>query len=169
MRFFTALLTLSIAAVSIDARMTHKRDGRLHSSRFSKRASNFTLSDMYKGQSFFECVSFFFIINSPVLVFCIELNLLTFFLLSGFNFFTDADPTHGQVEFVSQDEASGSNLAFVQGDGTVIMAVDNSTDLAEGENRKSVRISSKKTYSTGLIIADIYAMPHGCGTWPAFW
>lgn len=49
------------------------------------------------------------------------------------------------------------------------MAVDNTTQLSEGENRKSVRISSKNTYSSGLIIADIYAMPHGCSVWPAFW
>lgn len=33
----------------------------------------------------------------------------------------------------------------------------------------SIRISSKKTYNRGLFIADFKAMPHGCGTWPAYW
>jgi hypothetical protein len=33
----------------------------------------------------------------------------------------------------------------------------------------SVRIHSKKTFDSGLFIADIYAMPIGCSVWPAWW
>ena len=33
----------------------------------------------------------------------------------------------------------------------------------------SVRIQSKRTWNTGLFIADFYAMPHGCAVWPAYW
>lgn len=33
----------------------------------------------------------------------------------------------------------------------------------------SVRISTKKSYTGGLFIADIFAMPHGCSVWPAYW
>lgn len=33
---------------------------------------------------------------------------------------------------------------------------------------RSVRISSKKSYSSGLFIADFGAMPAGCGIWPAW-
>jgi hypothetical protein len=33
----------------------------------------------------------------------------------------------------------------------------------------SIRIVSKKTYDNGLFIADFRSMPHGCGTWPAYW
>lgn len=73
------------------------------------------------------------------------------------------------MNFLSQSDAASKGLAYVQGDGTTIMAVDNYTDLSEGENRNSVRIQSKNTYSTGLIVADIYAMPHGCSVWPAYW
>ncbi|EJD08578.1 glycoside hydrolase family 16 protein [Fomitiporia mediterranea MF3/22] len=87
----------------------------------------------------------------------------------GFDFFTDKDPTNGQVKFLSRDAATGAKLAFVQDDGTTVMAVDNTSNLGDGENRNSVRIQSKKTYSSGLIVADIYAMPHGCSVWPAFW
>lgn len=32
-----------------------------------------------------------------------------------------------------------------------------------------VRISTDKTYDNGLFIADFWAMPHGCGVWPAWW
>ena len=33
----------------------------------------------------------------------------------------------------------------------------------------SIRISSKKSYTGGLFIADFFAMPHGCSVWPAWW
>ncbi|KAI0697837.1 glycoside hydrolase family 16 protein, partial [Cerioporus squamosus] len=84
----------------------------------------------------------------------------------GWNFFTGADPTHGLVKFVDGDEAS--KLAYVQDDGTVVLAVDNSNDLVNG-NRKSVRITTDDSFDRGLFIADIYAMPHGCSVWPAYW
>lgn len=35
--------------------------------------------------------------------------------------------------------------------------------------RPSVRISSNKTYNSGLFILDVKHMPFGCGTWPAYW
>lgn len=49
------------------------------------------------------------------------------------------------------------------------MGVD-STNVASGRGRDSVRVSSKKSYNHGLIILDLDHMPGGaCGTWPAFW
>ena len=33
----------------------------------------------------------------------------------------------------------------------------------------SVRIQTKKTYNSGLFVADFFAMPHGCAVWPAYW
>lgn len=36
--------------------------------------------------------------------------------------------------------------------------------------RQSIRLTSKKSYNSGLIILDLAHMPGGiCGTWPAFW
>lgn len=61
------------------------------------------------------------------------------------------------------------NLSYVQCDGTYVLAVDDTTVLKVGENRDSVRISSKRKFSRGLFIADIWKMPHGCATWPAYW
>ena len=54
-----------------------------------------------------------------------------------FTFYTSSDPTHGSVDFVSKSEAMSSGLAYVQDDGTVVLGVDDTTQLSVGENRKS--------------------------------
>jgi hypothetical protein len=90
-------------------------------------------------------------------------------LSSNFDFFTGSDPTGGTVDFVNGQEAMSTGLAYVQDDNTTVIGVDAKTQLSVGQNRKSVRISSKKAYDTGLFIADFFAAPHGCGTWPAYW
>jgi len=102
----------------------------------------FKLEDMYQGQDF----------------------------LNEWDFFTGPDPTHGLVDYQSKQGAVDNGLAFVQDDGTTVLAVDDKTVLGPGQsNRKSVRISTKKTYNSGLFIADFWAMPHGCSVWPAWW
>ncbi|KAE9411131.1 hypothetical protein BT96DRAFT_969316 [Gymnopus androsaceus JB14] len=80
-----------------------------------------------------------------------------------------ADPTHGTVNFLNASDAFAASLAYVQDDGIVIMKGDNTTTLANGVNRNSVRVSSNKQYNTGLFILDINQAPWGCGVWPAFW
>lgn len=87
--------------------------------------------------------------------------------LNEWDFFAGNDPTNGLVEYLSKDQAS--HLAYVQKDGTTVLAVDSTTKLAVGQKRNSVRISSKKSYTGGLFIADFFAMPHGCSVWPAYW
>ena len=54
-----------------------------------------------------------------------------------FTFFTSSDPTHGMVDFVSKSEAQSAGLAYVQDDGTIVLAVDDTTQLKPGQNRKS--------------------------------
>ncbi|KIY49974.1 glycoside hydrolase family 16 protein [Fistulina hepatica ATCC 64428] len=85
------------------------------------------------------------------------------------DFYNDSDPTNGYVNYLSKDDAESAGLFYVQDDGTTVLAVDDYTSLSGGEYRNSVRISSQKTYSSGLFIADIWAMPHGCSVWPAWW
>ncbi|CAE6447912.1 unnamed protein product [Rhizoctonia solani] len=87
----------------------------------------------------------------------------------GFDFYTDKDPTNGQVQYVDSDTAFSEKLAYVTSDDKVVMKVDNTTYLSQGQNRKSVRIQSKKRFNGGLFILDLEKAPHGCGTWPAFW
>ncbi|RMD40063.1 hypothetical protein DV735_g5059, partial [Chaetothyriales sp. CBS 134920] len=87
---------------------------------------------------------------------------------SMFDFFTDTDPTKGYVTYVDQSTASSASLISTS-DNTVYMGVDH-TNVASGSGRQSVRITSKKSYDTGLVILDLEHMPGSiCGTWPAFW
>ncbi|KIY52758.1 glycoside hydrolase family 16 protein [Fistulina hepatica ATCC 64428] len=82
-----------------------------------------------------------------------------------FDFYNASDPTH----YVNESYAFSAGLAYVESDGVVIMKGDNTTWLAEGAYRDSVRISSQKEYNTGLFILDLNMAPWGCGVWPAFW
>ncbi|KAL8884081.1 MAG: hypothetical protein Q9192_006932 [Flavoplaca navasiana] len=85
--------------------------------------------------------------------------------LSGFSFFTEADPTEGYVDYV---DGTSSGL-FSQSGGTVRLSVD-SENVATGRGRKSVRLTSKASYNHALIVIDIGHMPANiCGVWPAFW
>ncbi|KAF8311443.1 hypothetical protein DL93DRAFT_2043787, partial [Clavulina sp. PMI_390] len=81
---------------------------------------------------------------------------------TGWNFFTGGDPTNGNVEYVSKSTATSDKLAYIQSDGTVVLKVDNTSTLAAGANRNSVRISTSATYTTALMIFDIIHMPWGC-------
>ncbi|GAA5966346.1 hypothetical protein JCM8115_004843 [Rhodotorula mucilaginosa] len=87
----------------------------------------------------------------------------------GWDFWKDADPTHGTVDYVDQAAAKAAGLISASAKSAV-MRVDNTTRLAPGANRKSVRIHSKEPIKLGsLVIADILRMPFGCATWPAYW
>lgn len=86
-----------------------------------------------------------------------------------FDFYTGSDPTNGMVTFVDQQTAMNDNLAYVTSDNKVIMRGDNTTQLAYGVNRNSVRITSQAQYNMGLFILDLEMAPWGCGVWPAFW
>ncbi|RDB23668.1 hypothetical protein Hypma_008985 [Hypsizygus marmoreus] len=148
MLFSTTLLliSLSFGAVagnthSASSMVRHRAHARAQGCTKSNFTRSFTLTDMYQGEGF----------------------------LNGWNFFTGADPTHGNVKYQSKSNAIAKRLAFVQDDGTTVLAVDDKTTLPVGGKRDSVRISTKKKYNGGLFIADIFSMPHGCSVWPAYW
>ncbi|KAK0467025.1 concanavalin A-like lectin/glucanase domain-containing protein [Desarmillaria tabescens] len=84
-------------------------------------------------------------------------------------YWSNSDPTHGSVNYQAMEAAMEKKLAFVGDDGIVTLAVDDTTTLGDGEYRDSVRISSVKTYNSGLFIASFSAMPYGCSVWPAWW
>lgn len=77
-----------------------------------------------------------------------------------------SDPTHGYVTFVDQPTATSDSL-INSSNNQVYIGVD-STNVASGTGRKSIRITSNKSYNHGLFILDLAHMPGGiCGTWPA--
>ena len=93
----------------------------------------------------------------------------TFF--DSFDFFEDADPTHGSVAYASRLTAAPNKLIGV------VLNADNPTPSAYlgvdattiTSKRPSVRLTSKKSYNHALVLADIKHMPSGCGVWPAIW
>ncbi|KAI0482992.1 glycoside hydrolase family 16 protein [Xylariaceae sp. FL0804] len=86
----------------------------------------------------------------------------------GFDFFTGPDPTNGYVQYVDATQANETSLAGYA-NNAVYLGVDYQTSNPTG-GRGSVRVSSKKTYTRGLFIADIAHQPvQQCGQWPAFW
>lgn len=88
--------------------------------------------------------------------------------LDGWDFFDQSDPTNGAVNYQNAESAKAKGLAVVK-DGQIVLSVDDTTELPLGAKRDSVRISTKKTYTGGLFIADFAAMPFGCSVWPAWW
>ncbi|CZT52968.1 related to mixed-linked glucanase precursor MLG1 [Rhynchosporium secalis] len=85
-----------------------------------------------------------------------------------FDFFADKDPTEGFVKYLAPAAANISSLAGYVNDA-IFLGVDHTT-VNPPQGRSSVRVSSKKAYTHGLIIADISHMPDSqCGSWPAFW
>ncbi|KAG6008601.1 hypothetical protein E4U21_004241 [Claviceps maximensis] len=85
-----------------------------------------------------------------------------------FDFFQGPDPTEGFVEYVDSDTATKEGLAGYA-KGGVFMGVDHHTKYP-AKGRKSVRVTSQKSFTHGLFIADIAHMPGSiCGTWPAYW
>jgi len=79
------------------------------------------------------------------------------------DFFTDDDPTHGYVNYVSKAVAQASNL-ITSTASSFRMAVDSTTAVATGRGRDSVRIVSKDEFGDGLYVLDVNHMPVGCGT-----
>lgn len=90
--------------------------------------------------------------------------------LSGFSFFNQPDPTNGAVNYVSADDAQALKLVYTTSSGSTILKVDNTSYLANGVHRNSVRITSNTPITVGsLLIMDAVNLPHGGSVWPAFW
>ncbi|GJE98074.1 glycoside hydrolase family 16 protein [Phanerochaete sordida] len=137
------LLALPIAALAGQSHGAgaHRRHHTRTPHVARQSGTTYTLEDDYSGPSFFD----------------------------NWTFFTDSDPTSGQVTYLGKEDAMNAGLAFVQSDNTTKIGVDSTTQLADGAKRNSVRIQTNKQYNGGLFIADFYAMPHGCSVWPAYW
>ena len=104
-----------------------------------------------------------------------------------FTFDTENDPTSGYVNYVDSATAQADNLTSVN-NGIVTIASD-STNVASGRGRNSIRLTSTKQYTHALVVLDLAHMPGSavcppnkwiwfpitnrptsqCGIWPAFW
>ncbi|KAG6336027.1 hypothetical protein ID866_3062 [Astraeus odoratus] len=141
-----SILVASIYLSTLAGAQKHLRSRHRHVARTSNSTyainKTYTVQDFYQGEDFFN----------------------------EWSFFTAADPTGGNVAYQSLQDATAKGLAYVDGcDNSTVLAVDSTSSIPAGGNRPSVRITSNKSYSSGLFILDAAAMPVGCGTWPSFW
>ncbi|QRV88540.1 glycoside hydrolase family 16 protein [Ceratobasidium sp. AG-Ba] len=124
--------------------LKHRRIGGINNNStagdYRRAPKLFRVTDQYTGSNFFD----------------------------GWDFFSQADPTNGNVNYLNKNDAFAKKLAFVE-NGTAVMKVDDTNFIGAGQNRDSVRIASTKTYTGGLFVLDVQTMPHGCGVWPAWW
>lgn len=82
-----------------------------------------------------------------------------------FGFFTGADPTHGYVNYLSGSAAQSAGLTNAN-NNQIYLGVDHTTTNPSA-GRASVRLTSNKSYTHGLFIADIAHMPGSiCGGKP---
>ncbi|KAF4622600.1 hypothetical protein D9613_009003 [Agrocybe pediades] len=88
---------------------------------------------------------------------------------SAFEWEAIADPTNGRVNYVDQPTSQSQNLTFASSNTFVLRTDSRSVLNPSGPGRNSVRIHTKKTYTTHVAVFDVRHMPQGCGTWPAIW
>ncbi|KAF4997042.1 hypothetical protein FDECE_12220 [Fusarium decemcellulare] len=119
---------------------------------------NFTLNTTYDSSNFFD-----------------QFNFRDAAYFNQINPDYGGDPTNGSVNYLSRRRALSSGLARIT-NGQVYLGVDsrnkaklrgNSTTI---HGRDSLRLESKKTWTKGIMIADIQHMPGtACGVWPSLW
>ncbi|KAG8221034.1 concanavalin A-like lectin/glucanase domain-containing protein [Butyriboletus roseoflavus] len=140
-----ALFVCLLAAVPFGTLVgAHRTQSRSRHRNIARQSTNktYALEDFYRAEDFF----------------------------TEWTFFTGADPTNGNVDYQSMQNATAKGLAYVDDcDNSTVLAVDSTSTVPAGGQRNSVRITSNKNYTGGLFILDAAAMPVGCGTWPSFW
>lgn len=93
-----------------------------------------------------------------------RMNGTTFF--DHFDYFDKADPSSGNVVYLSSAQAAYSNLTYAGENSAILRVDDTSTGITD---RNSIRITSKNQWNNGLFVFDVIHSPYGCGTWPAVW
>jgi len=114
--------------------------------------------------SVFTCASLSF--ASPYIL---SDNVVGFDFYQYFDWEAIPDPTEGRVNYVDQATSIKQNLTFASDDTFILRTDFHNVLKPDGPGRNSVRIRSKKTFTTHVAIFDVRHMPQGCGTWPAIW
>ncbi|KAI0659613.1 concanavalin A-like lectin/glucanase domain-containing protein [Cubamyces menziesii] len=93
----------------------------------------------------------------------------TFF--SGWDYFDGFDnTTNGDVNYLSQANATADGLTFINGAGNAIVKVDNTTFVPFNIKRNSVKIITHDFFPIGSVfVFDALHLPFGCSVWPSFW
>ena len=125
-------------------------------------AAAYSVQDDYSGNNFFNMFTFDTVGPLPKTlseIHC-ESNRLIYY--------QEYDPTNGYVNYLDESDAQNANLISV--DNGVVTIRSDSSNIASGRGRNSVRITSRNQYTHGLVVLDLQHMPSAaCGIWPAFW
>ncbi|WVQ75782.1 hypothetical protein IAR50_005415 [Cryptococcus sp. DSM 104548] len=66
--------------------------------------------------------------------------------------------------------AQNTSLLRTTPSGTTILAVNNTSSVANDSKRYAPKLLSKSLYGVGTVwVMDAIHMPYGCSVWPAFW
>ncbi|TBU23644.1 concanavalin A-like lectin/glucanase domain-containing protein [Dichomitus squalens] len=89
----------------------------------------------------------------------------------GWDFYGSWDNlTLSAVWWLNETEATAEHLAYVNDAGRAIIRVDNTTNVPQGQDRNTIRLTTKDSYDFGsLWVFDATHLPYGCSVWPAFW
>jgi len=100
---------------------------------------------------------------------------------NGFNFYRNLQfaRQHGMVKILSESflkRSAAVNSSKCDNCGDTVAPSDNDNVVYIGSMQSdgevpidSVRLEGKRRFNRGLFIMDVWHMPTGCGTWPAFW
>ncbi|OSD00034.1 glycoside hydrolase family 16 protein [Trametes coccinea BRFM310] len=89
----------------------------------------------------------------------------------GWDFFDGFDnTTNGDVNYLSQANATADNLVSVNSAGHAIIRVDNTTFVPFNFKRNSVKVITHDFFPIGSVfLFDALHLPFGCSVWPSFW
>ncbi|TFY52898.1 hypothetical protein EVJ58_g9752 [Rhodofomes roseus] len=77
---------------------------------------------------------------------------------------------NGDVNWVTEAQATAEQLAYVNAAGNAIIKVDNTTYVQANQKRDTVRITSQDDFPIGSVfVLDATHLPYGCSVWPSFW
>jgi hypothetical protein len=128
-----------------------------------------TLSHLSFCSSLALALSLTRIVSSSSTCYTRELSIAGSDFFEEFNWESEDDPTHGRVNYLTLEEARAKNLVYADGDKFFMLPDSTNVVSPESRGRDSIRISSKRAFDESVVIIDLEHMPHGCGTWPAFW
>ena len=148
-------LSTGLLSLALVAQLVFAKDGFVYRSRPQEHHSGsnstilqtrktWTLADKYEGQAFFEYVQLISggvdeqADGSPSQWNFFEWGeYVEVILRSGIYLTISLSPTHGRVNYQNKENAQNKGLAYVQGDGKFVMAVDDKNWVGVGSNRDS--------------------------------
>jgi hypothetical protein len=90
-----------------------------------------------------------------------------FFSADKWTFFTDPDPTQGEVRYVDMETANQKGM--IRASAESVYMGPGLEGVTNGSGVPSVRLESVEKFNAGLFILSMTHQPTGCGVWPAFW